>query len=156
VPPFEKLTHCSGKSSQHVLPGKVSPIFSLDHLKDCVCNSGFSQSRISDLNESGTLEIQADKSVGQRLVERQVLQFSLRQVSAHNPILEGSSRRERKVVAECLQGGFMCIGWNEIGDMRQQTDAAAFKEKYVKRMVLSGFASGKKFGLSPRNSKGEM
>jgi hypothetical protein len=31
---------------------------------------------------------------------------------------------------DCLQGGLICVGWGEIGDMRQETDAAEFKEKY--------------------------
>jgi hypothetical protein len=29
-----------------------------------------------------------------------------------------------------MNGGFICVGWHEFGDMREQTDEAAFRERY--------------------------
>jgi 5-methylcytosine-specific restriction protein B len=31
---------------------------------------------------------------------------------------------------ECRDGGFICVGWEKLGDMREYTDEAAFKELY--------------------------
>jgi len=131
VPPFENLTLVRGKVLNMYFPEKFLPIFSLDHLKDLCLQ----------------LRIQAD------LESPTLMNLALLRFKQTNPLVSGWSNdkfssflydkypptiqfwkvapgENARLWQECLQGGFMCIGWNEIGDMRQQTDAAAFKEKY--------------------------
>lgn len=34
---------------------------------------------------------------------------------------------------DCLAGGFICVGWDEVGDLRQYSDKAAFREAFKDR-----------------------
>jgi 5-methylcytosine-specific restriction protein B len=131
VPPFENMNLIRGKVLNMYFPDKFLPIFSLDHLKDFCLQLG----------------VKADFQ-SQNAMNQALLKFK-----QQNPLVNGWSNDKFATLlyqklsptvqfwkvapgenaafwSECYQEGFICVGWKELGDMRQQSEEAAFKEKY--------------------------
>lgn len=131
VPPYETMSIIRGKILNMYFPEQFLPVFSPDHLKDFCLQ----------------LEIAADYD------SQTSMNLALSKFKQENPLLNGWTNdkffnflydkfppttqfwkvapgENARLWSQCHEGGYICVGWKEIGDMRQYTESAVFKDKY--------------------------
>ena len=125
------VTVLRGKLLNMYFPNKFLPIFSLDHLKD-LC----SQFRVQTTLESPTLmnlallKFKHESALVGGWSNDKFAKFLYEKYPRTVQFWKIAPGDNARLWHDCLQGGFICIGWKEIGDMRQYTDAAAFRDIY--------------------------
>lgn len=131
VTPFSSINLVRGKILNMYFPEQFLAIFSLDHLKDFCLQ----------------LDVAADFE-SQTAMNRALLNFK-----QENPLFSGWTNdkftsflydklpptiqfwkiapgENARLWQECLRDGIICVGWPELGDMRQERDDGEFKQKY--------------------------
>lgn len=131
VSPFQGQNLTRGKILFLYYPDKFLPICSLGHLKDFCVQFGIQCDFESQSAMNGALI--ALKKANAEVAEWSNLKFAKLLYQKFTPKIQFwkiAPDRNAARWPECLEGGFICIGWEEIGDMREHPDEDEFKQKY--------------------------
>jgi 5-methylcytosine-specific restriction protein B len=130
VPPFEGFS-LSGKVINMYFPDKFLPICGLVHLKDLCLQLGVQANLESPTSMNlGLLKFKQQTPLISGWSNDKFASFLYEKYSPKAQLWKIAPGEKARLWQQCLDGGFICIGWEEIGDMRHYTDAKVFKEKY--------------------------
>jgi 5-methylcytosine-specific restriction protein B len=131
VPPFNTMAVIRGKILNMYFPEQFLPIFSLDHLKDFCLQLEVSANYDSQASMNlALLKFKQDNPLLSEWTNDKFFNFLYDKFPPTTQFWKVAPGENARLWQDCLQGGFICIGWTEIGDMRQYTDLAVFKDKY--------------------------
>jgi 5-methylcytosine-specific restriction protein B len=131
IPPFENAPVVRGKILNMYFPEKFLPIFSLDHLKDLCVQLGIQANLESPT--SMNLALLRFKQTNPLVSDWSNDKFFTFLYEKYPPTIQFwkiAPGENARLWSQCRDGGFICVGWGKIGDMRQYTDSSAFKEMY--------------------------
>jgi 5-methylcytosine-specific restriction protein B len=131
VPPFNTMAVIRGKILNMYYPEQFLPIFSLDHLKDFCLQ--FDILADYDSQTSMNLALLKFKQGNPVMTEWSNDKFMTFLYEKFRPTVQFwkiAPGENARLWQDCLRGNLICVGWGEIGDMRQETDDAAFKNRY--------------------------
>ena len=131
VPPFENAPVVRGKILNMYFPDKFLPIFNLVHLADfCLkLEVDASYHSQSSMNQA-LLNFKERTSLFTGWTNDKFVSFLYDRFPDDLHFWKIAPGEQARLWTECVEGGFICIGWGEIGDMRTYTDATAFQAIY--------------------------
>src|SRR6266496_437100 len=129
---FENHRVLRGKTLFLYFPDKFVPVFSLPHLKDFCLQFGIDQDFESQI--AMNLALQRFKESDPTLAAWSTFKFARLLYQKFRPtrfwkIAPGDSAKHW---GDCLNGRYMCIGWDDMGDLSKYTDGQAFKDAFQK------------------------
>lgn len=131
VPPFTTLNAFLGKVLNMYFPEQFLPIFSLDHLKDfCLqldISADFNSQTATNL---ALLKFKQESPLFGGWTNDKFASFLYEKIPPTVQFWKVAPGENARLWQECLRDGIICVGWKEIGDMRQYGDLTAFKDKY--------------------------
>lgn len=125
------MTLVRGKILNMYFPDEFLPIFSLDHLKDFCLQLGVQANLESQ--SSMNLALLKFKQANSLVSDWSNDKFFAFLYDKYPPTVQFwkvAPGENARLWQDCFQGGFICVGWGEIGDMWQVANAVEFKEKY--------------------------
>ncbi len=131
VEPFEHQNLTRGKILFMYHPDKFLPIFSVENLRDFCVQFGVKAD--FDSQTSMNTALVAFKKRNPEVANWSNQKFMGLLYDKFSPWVQFWKIAPGENAAfwtECKDGGFICVGWRELDDMRQFTDESAFKEKY--------------------------
>jgi 5-methylcytosine-specific restriction enzyme B len=131
VKPFENQNLTRGKILFMYHPDKFLPIFSVEHLRDFCVQLGVEADFGSQTSMNTALV--AFKKRNPEVINWSNQKFMKLLYDKFSPRVQFwkiAPGKNAELWTDCREGGFVCIGWNELNDMQQYTDESAFKEKY--------------------------
>jgi len=131
VAPFESAVLVRGKALNMYFPEQFLPIFSLEHLKDLCLQFGVNANFESQIAMNLALLVfkRQNPLVGSWTNDK-FASFIYAKFPPFTQFWKIPPGENARLWKECLSQKFICVGWNEIGDVRQETDLKAFREKY--------------------------
>jgi 5-methylcytosine-specific restriction enzyme B len=131
VEPFEHQNLTRGKILFMYHPDKFLPVFSIENLKDFCVQFGVDANFESQSSMNTALV--AFKKRNPEVANWSNQKFMKLLYDKFSPKVQFWKIAPGEKAAfwtECRDGGFICVGWAELDDMRQYTEESAFKEKY--------------------------
>jgi 5-methylcytosine-specific restriction enzyme B len=131
VPPFNTMAVIRGKILNMYYPEQFLPIFSLDHLKDYCLQ--FDIPADYDSQASMNLALLKFKQGNPAITEWSNDKFMTFLYEKFRPTIQFwkiAPGENARLWEDCIRGNLICVGWEELGDMRTEVNEAAFKEKY--------------------------
>lgn len=129
--PFNTMNAIRGKILNMYFPDRFLPIFSLDHLKDFCLQLEVSADFESQTSMNLALQkFKEEHSLLSGWSNDKFASFLYEKIPPTVQFWKIAPGENARLWQECVDGGYICVGWKEIGDMRQYTDLAVFKDKY--------------------------
>lgn len=131
VEPFEHQNLTRGKILFMYHPDKFLPIFSFENLRDFCVQFGVEADFESQIAMNTALVAFKEKNPEvANWSNQKFMRLLYDKFSPWVQFWKIAPGENAAFWTECRDGGFICVGWNELEDMRQYTDESAFKEKY--------------------------
>jgi hypothetical protein len=131
VVPFEKQNLTRGKILYLYHAEKFLPIFSIEHLKDFCVQFGVQADFESQTAMNiALLSFKRSQPEVAHWSNQKFATFLYEKFPPTVQFWKVAPGKNAVLWNECQQGGFICVGWSEIADMREQTDGSAFREMY--------------------------
>jgi 5-methylcytosine-specific restriction enzyme B len=131
VPPFTTMAVIRGKILNMYYPEQFLPIFSVDHLKDFCLQLEVSANYDSQASMIlALLKFRQENPLFSEWTNDKFFNFLYDKFPPTTQFWKVAPGENARLWQQCHEGGFICVGWKEIGDMRQFTDLAVFKDKY--------------------------
>jgi 5-methylcytosine-specific restriction protein B len=120
-----------GKILNMYYPEQFLPIFSLDHLKDFCLQFDIPADYGSQTSMNlALLKFKQDNPAIAEWSNDKFMTFLYEKFRPTVQFWKIASGENARLWQDCLRENLICVGWGEIGDMRQETDDAAFKNRY--------------------------
>lgn len=118
-------------------PDRVIPIYSEYHLHRILINFGFDKKEIENYTTlEANLKLKEYKENSKEFNSWSGLKF-MRYIYEYiynkTKVYKISPGEDGVYWNECLDGGYICIGWDEVGDLRNYSDYEEFRENFSKK-----------------------
>ena len=131
VHPFETHRLVRGKVLFLYFPQKFVPIFSLAHLKDFCLQLGIKVNYQSQIAMNRALvAFRENHPTLQMWSNVKFYKFLYEQFTPKQGFWKIAPGEGAKYLNDCLNGKYMCIGWDELGDLNKYSDEDGFIEAF--------------------------
>lgn len=116
-------------------PDKFLPMYSLEHIISALEFFGYSKEKIMHWDSvKANIELkklQKNDEIFKTWNSFKFMRFIYNMIIRNSKIYKIAPGEEAKFWNECLNNGYICIGWDEIGDIRNYADYNEFKFKFA-------------------------
>jgi 5-methylcytosine-specific restriction protein B len=131
VSPYETMTITRGKILNMYFPEQFLAVFSPDHLKDfCLQLEVPADYDSQTAMNLALLKFKQEHPLFGGWTNDKFASFLYEKLPPTVQFWKIAPGENARLWQQCHEGGFICVGWGEIGDMRQYVDLADFKDKY--------------------------
>ena len=133
VPPFNTMVVVRGKILNMYFPEQFLPIFSLDHLKDFCLQFGVTANFESQVSmNQALLRFKQENPVLNGWSNDKFARFLYERYSPTVSFWKVAPGEKAKLWEDCRHDGYICIGWEELGDLKTFKQKDALKEAFSK------------------------
>ena len=145
------------KSLHLYFPDDVLPIYSdkhLEHFLDLLDQSVGNISRHGSVKANQRLlhVLRAQPEVaGWTTMELQLLLYRWSDPRTASQVVKIAPGRQAKYWEECLKGGYICVGWDDVGDLRQFESKESYRAKFFQAFLERSYSGHRSTAVRKSN-----